>query len=169
MEARMEEIRFVDRKQVHWPEIKEILKAEGIAFTIHRNNDRMGQVSSGMGRIERLKYCFLLSYDGSAMLMIQAPRHTRKIVAIERLVSLISEYEEANLTRFPLFRNMVPAIDVAMKLLPHTREQLPRPRPNLKYRVDEIYTLSYEWGCRNCSERIELLRNHFKGVQEYAI
>jgi hypothetical protein len=165
----MEQIRFVDRKLIHWLEIQQRLKAEGIAFTVRRKNDYMAKTSSGMGRIERLNYCFLLSYDGSAMLMLKAPRSKRKQAAVERLVSLISEYEEANLTRFPSFGNMIPAINTAMKLLPNTRKQLPLPKPNLKYVVKELRTLTYEWGCQCCTERIELLRQHFKGVKEFAV
>jgi hypothetical protein len=165
----MEEIKFVDRKQIHWLEIQQRLKAEGIVFTVRRRDDYLARNSSGMGRIERLNYCFLLSYDGSAMLMITAPRSKRKKAAIERLVSLISEFEEVNLTRFPSFRNMIPAIDTAMKHLQNTRKQLPLPKPNLKYLVKQLRTLTYEWGCQYCAGRIEWLKDHFKGVEEFMV
>lgn len=169
MEARMEEVKFVGREQIHWLEIQQRMKSEGYDFTIRRKKDYYSKNSSGMGRIERLNYCFLLSYDGSAMLMLKAPRSKRKQAAVERLVSLISEYEEANLTRFPSFRKMIPTIDIAMKLRSETRGQLPLPKPNLKYRVKEFDTLTYEWGCPYCVGRIEWLKDHCKGVEEFAV
>jgi len=165
----MEDIKLVDRKQIHWKEIQEKMKAEGYVFTVRRKNDDKAQASSGMGRIERISYTFLLTYDGSAILTLGIPKSKRKQAAIDRLVSLISEHEEANLTRFPLFKKMIPSMDTAMRLLPGTREQLPLPRPNLKYRVVQFKTLNYEWGCPNCVGKMEWLKEHFAGVEEFAI
>lgn len=155
------EFKAVDQAQIHWARIEEMLRAKDIKFVLYPPDIKKYPNSSGMGLLGNLTFNFMLGFDGSALLTMVMPETEVQQSMVDDFVRIISEVEEKDISRYPIFHEVIPGLNLATRVSSETRMQLPKPKPNLMVKIPALKSLFIEWGCQDPTSKIGWIQKYY--------